>query len=92
MPLWRPPPAGVPWSSASPNRPIVEAVAARTGIPLRQTAMVGDRLYTDIAMGVNSGITSILVLSGETSREDLERSDIRPDYVFEDIGALARAL
>ena len=75
-----------------PNRPIVEAVAARTGIPLRQTAMVGDRLYTDIAMGVNSGITSILVLSGETSREDLERSDIRPDYVFEDIGALARAL
>lgn len=75
-----------------PNRPIVEAVAARTGIPLRQTAMVGDRLYTDIAMGVNSGITSILVLSGETSREDLAGSAIRPDYVFEDIGALAQAL
>ena len=75
-----------------PNRPIVEAVAARTGIPLRQTAMVGDRLYTDIAMGVNSGITSILVLSGETSREDLAWSAIRPDYVFEDIGALAQAL
>lgn len=75
-----------------PNPPIVEAVAARTGIPLQQTAMVGDRLYTDIAMGANSGITSILVLSGETSREDLAESDIRPDYVFEDIGALARAL
>ena len=54
--------------------------------------MVGDRLYTDIAMGVNSGITSILVLSGETSREDLAGSAIRPDYVFEDIGALAQAL
>lgn len=64
----------------------------RTGIPLRQTAIVGDRLYTDIAMGVNSGITSILVLSGETSREDLAGSAIRPDYVFEDIGALAQAL
>lgn len=75
-----------------PYRHIVEAVASRTGVPLEQTAMVGDRLYTDIAMGANSGITSILVLSGETSREDLAESDIVPDYVFPDIGALAQAL
>ena len=51
--------------------------------------MVGDRLYTDIAMGANGGITSILVLSGETTREDVEKSDVQPDYIFEDLGDLA---
>ena len=45
-------------------------------------ASVGDRLYTDVATGVKNGARGILVLSGETKAEDLEKSEIQPDGVF----------
>jgi NagD protein len=45
-------------------------------------AMVGDRLYTDVATGVNHGLTGILVLSGEATLADLETSDVKPDLIF----------
>lgn len=72
-----------------PNRFIAEAAAARMGLPLENLAVVGDRLYTDIAMGLGLGIPAVLVLSGETSRQDLALSSWQPDYVFENIGELA---
>ena len=64
-----------------------------TGVPKAKTAYVGDRLYTDVACGVKNGAKGILVLSGETKEEDIEKSDVKPDFVFEriyDIGALLR--
>lgn len=67
-----------------PNTPIIEAVVEKTGFSVDQLAMVGDRLYTDIALGV-SGITTILVLSGETKPGDLEESPFKPDFVMNDI-------
>ncbi|MGY5877047.1 MAG: HAD-IIA family hydrolase [Candidatus Thorarchaeota archaeon] len=67
-----------------PHPPIVEAIVEKTGYRVDQLAMVGDRLYTDIAMGV-TGITTILVLSGETKESDLESSEHQPDYVVRDI-------
>ncbi len=75
-----------------PNREIVEAALTWTRVGREEIAMVGDRLYTDIAMGKEAGLTSILVLSGETRQEDLERSQFRPDYVFASVGQLAEAL
>ncbi len=75
-----------------PNRFIVEAAAQKFNIPLSQIAMVGDRLYTDIAIGKEAGITSVLVLCGETKQADLLHSDIQPDYQFENLGALADAI
>ncbi len=75
-----------------PHATIIEALETRTGIPRAGIAMVGDRLYTDIALGANAGILSVLVLSGETTRADLAASDIRPDYVFENLGELAAVL
>lgn len=75
-----------------PSAEMVRAVMERTGLRHEQLAMVGDRLYTDIAMGKAGSILSILVLSGETSRHDLEGSVTQPDLVFEDLGALALAL
>ncbi|WP_347407879.1 HAD hydrolase-like protein [Clostridium saccharobutylicum] len=54
--------------------------------------MVGDRLYTDIKAGVNGGITSILVLSGETSEEMYKKSDIHADYVFSSIKYIGEVL
>ena len=54
--------------------------------------MVGDRLYTDIATGKNAGISSILVLSGETKTTDLGDASVAPDYVFAGLGTLGLAL
>ena len=45
-------------------------------------AMVGDRLYTDIATGENCGMTSILVMSGETTKEMAEASSVKPTMTF----------
>ena len=70
-----------------PNIPIVESLVEKTGQPVDRLAMVGDRLYTDIALG-QAGLTTVLVLSGETQRADLESSPFRPDYVVQDLAAL----
>lgn len=72
-----------------PNRLLAEKAAERVGIPLASMCMIGDRLYTDIALGAAAGIPSILVLSGETTIEDVEKSEHRPDYIFRDLGAVA---
>jgi ribonucleotide monophosphatase NagD (HAD superfamily) len=70
----------------------VEAAAAKLGLPVPALAMVGDRLYTDIALGKTSGITTLLVLSGESSAEDLQASEHKPDFVFADLAAVAAYL
>ncbi|MBR6739014.1 MAG: HAD-IIA family hydrolase [Oscillospiraceae bacterium] len=63
-----------------------------TGFTPEQTMMIGDRLYTDIASGVNAGIDTAFVLSGEGTREDLAASEVSPTWVFEDIAALLTAI
>ena len=75
-----------------PNRSIIDLVSQRSGVPNERICCVGDRLYTDIAAGKNAGAVTALVLSGETTPEMLHASPVQPDYVFEDVGALARAL
>lgn len=65
-----------------PNRGIVDEALMRTGFALSEMAMVGDRLYTDVATGVNHGMTGILVLSGEATMEDVKTSEVKPDLIF----------
>ena len=61
---------------------IVEEALMRTGFGLHELAMVGDRLYTDVATGVNHGMTGILVLSGEATMADVAASEVKPDLIF----------
>ena len=72
-----------------PNRMIVDAVAQKYGLAIEEMAMVGDRLYTDIALGQTSGITTCLVWSGETRPEDLIDSPFQPKYTFTNLAAIA---
>lgn len=72
-----------------PNRLIVDAAALKMNLQVSQLAMIGDRLYTDIALGQASGIATVLVLSGETKQEDLEESPFKPDYVFGNLAGVA---
>ena len=75
-----------------PNRLIVDMLAESMGVDVEDCGMVGDRLYTDIALGKTSGVTTILVLSGETKIEDISGSALHPDYIFRDLLELTEAI
>jgi len=75
-----------------PNKEIVDAMLTKKDYFLEQMAMVGDRLYTDIATGCNAGMVSVLVLSGESKMSDVPASAFKPDYIFDNLGGLAQAL
>ncbi len=64
----------------------------RLGVEPAAAIAVGDRLDTDILGAGRAGLRSLLVLSGVTTRPDLERSEIRPTWVMEDIREITRAL
>ena len=57
-----------------------------------ETAVVGDRIYTDIKSGINSGCVSILVMSGETTYEILNNSPEKPDIVIESVEEILKAI
>lgn len=76
-----------------PNHYIVDAVSEKYGVKVENIAMVGDRLYTDIALGKYSPIKTVLVLSGETSLKDYEsQSDVKADLVLNDVGEIPEYL
>ena len=58
-----------------------EMAADYMKVPISETMMVGDRLYTDIRMANDAGIKSLLVLTGEATRDDLLSSEYKPDYI-----------
>jgi HAD superfamily hydrolase (TIGR01457 family) len=75
-----------------PNSLFVEQAAEQVGIPVSAMCKIGDRLYTDIALGATAGIPTILVLSGETQAHEIAESPYQPTYVFRDIQAVAHYL
>ncbi len=64
----------------------------KTGFLPDETLVMGDRLYTDIACGKNAGITTVFMLSGEGTLDDIEKNDAKPDYVIENIRKLCDIL
>ena len=50
-----------------------------------ETAIIGDRMDTDIVAGMESGMETILVLTGVTNRENLINYPYRPDFIFDSI-------
>ncbi|GMQ63626.1 HAD-IIA family hydrolase [Vallitalea maricola] len=65
-----------------PNADIINVICDKYGYNRQEIAMVGDRLYTDIKTGINADIATVVVLSGETSKTDYEKSDINADFVY----------
>ena len=55
------------------------------GFSPRETCLIGDRVYTDIACGVNAGIDTIFVLSGEGVMDDIEKYHVQPTYCMQNI-------
>lgn len=79
-----------------PHRPIMELAVERLraqGVAPGQTIIVvGDRLDTDVAAARAMGFASALVLTGVSTREEAERAARGPDWIFEDLGDVARRL
>ena len=63
-----------------------------TGYSKEETAVIGDRIYTDVKSGLNAGVLSILVMSGETTREILDESKDKPDLVLESAEEIISAI
>ena len=83
--------------NATGKRPVVigkpsplmpQLAMERYGFSKEETAVVGDRIYTDIKSGLNAGITGILVMSGETTEEILNQSDDKPHLVLQDASVI----
>jgi NagD protein len=64
-----------------PSTHMGRAILGRLGVEPGSSVIVGDRLLTDIAMAGHLGMSSVLVLTGVTTLDDLARSDVQPDYV-----------
>ncbi len=75
-----------------PSRHTLAYLLKHTGCRPEELAVIGDRLYTDIAVADGTEVTSILVMSGETTPALLASSEIKPDLVYRDLGELAEAL
>jgi 4-nitrophenyl phosphatase len=80
-----------PLTIGKPESTLFELGLRRMSADAAHTAVLGDRLETDILGGINAGLLTILVLSGVVTREELARSDVQPDLVFEDIDHLRQA-
>ena len=82
----------LPLFLGKPERTMVDAVSREWNMPVEKIACVGDRLYTDIAVGINAGATSICVLTGEATKEEIIHSEFKPDYCFDSIKELYEAI
>ena len=66
-----------------PSALMAQLAMEKVGVTPEETAVIGDRIYTDVKSGLNAGALAILVMSGETTYEILEKSDDKPTAVFE---------
>ena len=75
-----------------PNRFIIDAILNKYNLKPEDAVMVGDRLYTDIQLGINSNMDTILVLTGESTKEDIKKFNINPTFTFESVKTILQSL
>jgi NagD protein len=73
-----------------PNPLIMRHALKKLGCQREETAIIGDRMDTDIIAGIESEIETVLVLSGVTIEADLQKFAYRPHHVLPGLGALAK--
>lgn len=68
-----------------PEPVMVDIARARFGCSADETVVVGDRLYTDIAAGLNAGVDAVCVLTGEATVNEIMNGDIKPTFTFQSV-------
>lgn len=71
-----------------PDPEVIYSLAKRFNVKLDEILVVGDRIYTDILVGVNAGVDSLMVLSGETTMDDLKNYSYKPTFILNSIKEL----
>jgi NagD protein len=75
-----------PFFIGKPNPLMMRLALNYLGVHSEHTVMIGDRMDTDIVTGIESGMETILVLSGVTREEDVRRFPYQPTRIFKSIG------
>ena len=74
-----------PYYVGKPNKEIAQMCMRQVDAKPEEVIVVGDRLYTDIACGINAGVDTAVVFTGEAKAEDLVDTQFKPDYAFKNI-------
>lgn len=77
---------GKPWKET------LDMITEITGYKAEEIAFVGDRLYTDVATGVNNGAKGFLVLTGEADMQTVAESDTEPTCIYDSLGEMRNYL
>ena len=75
-----------------PSALMAQLAMEKVGVTPEETAVIGDRIYTDVKSGLNAGALAILVMSGETTYEILEASEDKPHLVLKDVSEITEVL
>lgn len=81
-----------PFFIGKPEDNMVKIVMEKYKVKPENTVVVGDRLYTDIATGINAKVSSVCVLTGEATIEEIKQSNIKPTFVFENVRNIANLI
>ena len=74
-----------------PNRSVVDLCRSLSGFSAEETLVVGDRLYTDIACGINGGVDTCVLFTGEAKPEDMKDTEFPATYEFDNVRRLYEA-
>ena len=75
-----------------PSSKVVEMCLLDSGFLKEETIVVGDRLYTDIACGINAGVDTCVLFTGEAKKEDMADTPYKATYEFEDVKTFLEAI
>lgn len=78
--------------SASPTPLMMRTGLRILGVHSEDAVMIGDRMDTDMIAGIETGLDTVLVLSGVTSRSDIRKYPYRPRLVLNGVGDIPAAL
>jgi NagD protein len=77
-----------PYVVGKPNPMMFRSAMNRIGAHSENTAMIGDRMDTDIVAGIEAGLHTILVMTGISDRAEMDRYPFRPDEVLDSVADL----
>ncbi|MBR0446937.1 MAG: HAD-IIA family hydrolase [Clostridia bacterium] len=81
-----------PYFIGKPEPAMAQLAMAKWNAAPEETVMIGDRIYTDVACGVNAGIDTVLVFSGETTRDVWEQSEVKPTFAVDSIADIYNSI
>lgn len=71
-----------------PKPEMIKTVLQKFNLQEKDALLIGDRLYTDIASGLNANVDTVCVLTGEATLDDLQVTEFKPKYILDSVDCL----